>query len=109
MLCNLTIQSWTGENFNPRSMSVRRVLRQGALMSTMKNIPYSRFMLREASECPICLKTFESGDQVAQLKCNKYHIFHSDCLRAYLDVPGPPKKCPLCREEVRIQDPPILE
>ena len=41
MLCNLTIQSWTGENFNPRSMNVRRINRQGALMRAMQSLPYS--------------------------------------------------------------------
>jgi len=66
-LCNMTVQTWKGDAFNPRSVSIRRVMRQGRLMNAMQYFPYSQFMLREASECPICLETFDSESQVIQL------------------------------------------
>jgi len=70
-------------------------------MNAMKNIPFSSFMLREARDCPICMESFRPEDQVVQLKCSKYHIFHSNCFQSYLNAPGVSKKCPLCRQVVQ--------
>ena len=108
-LCIMFVQKASGEQFNPDSVNVRRILRQGRLMEAMRHIPYSSFMLRQASECPICMESFEKDSQVVQLKCSKYHIYHAECLKAYINVPGPPKKCPLCRKDIKIQDPPITD
>jgi len=50
----------------------------------MNKIPFSKFVLQEAKDCPICLTQFTSDSEVVQLKCNKTHIFHFDCLNQYL-------------------------
>ena len=63
-LCIMFVQRASGENFNPNSVNVRRILRQGRLMDAMQRIPYSNFMLRQASECPICMESFEKESQV---------------------------------------------
>ena len=41
--------------------------------------------------CIICFQPFESGDRVGDLPCN--HIFHADCLKAWLKRRN---ACPLC-------------
>jgi hypothetical protein len=33
-------------------------------MNAIKNFPFSQFMLREARDCPICLDSFRSSDEV---------------------------------------------
>lgn len=38
-----------------RAADVESVMNQGRLMSLMRNVPYSRFMLDGERDCPICL------------------------------------------------------
>lgn len=33
------------------------------------------------SDCSICLEKFENSNEVIQLACSKYHIFHAGCLK----------------------------
>lgn len=40
-LCIMYVQKASGEQYNPNSVSIRRVLRQGRLMQAMRHIPYS--------------------------------------------------------------------
>ena len=35
---------------------------------------------QEGRDCPICMMEFKSEDIITQLKCNKLHIYHRDCL-----------------------------
>ena len=44
--------------------------------------------------CMICLEEFVRGERIAQLKCHKTHIFHSDCINAWKQKKN---ECPLCR------------
>ena len=72
-------------------------------------------MLSEARDCPICFEPFTVQDQVVQLKCNRYHVFHYNCMERYMryyDENEPlaqPKQCPLCREEVQIEEQPAMK
>ena len=93
-------------------ISVRTAMRNGLLMNLMNRFPYSKFMLSEARDCPICFEQFKDDCEVVQLKCNDLHIFHSSCLEKYLNyedesVPiAQAKQCPLCRKELEVQDNP---
>jgi hypothetical protein len=53
------------------------------------------------SECSICLETFKNEDEVIQLPCSKFHVFHQQCLKEMLNVQEG-KNCPLCRQPVQI-------
>ena len=48
-------------------------------------------------DCSICLESFENSNEVIQLQCSKFHIFHSECLIQLLNS-SVIKKCPLCRQ-----------
>ena len=97
---------------NKRRITVETAKRNAMIMKFMSCVPYSRFMLDEGKDCPICLEVFTDEDQVVQLKCNAQHIFHYKCMQQYLcyeDGPLMQKQCPLCRSNVQIQDEPVLE
>ena len=93
--------------------SVRRWQRNRDLLNSMRHFPFSDILFREASECAICLETFEGEAEIVQLKCSKFHIFHLQCIMKLLDRAsehlGEELKCPLCRKEIEIQDPPIID
>ena len=65
-------------------VSVRQALRNGIVMNLMNRFPYSKFMLSEARDCPICFENFNENCEVVQLKCNDLHIFHHKCMEKYL-------------------------
>ncbi len=80
-------------------------------MNVMKSIPYSTVMLRQARDCPICLDSFNDKSQVIQLKCSRFHLFHYDCMEAYMNNGDEfeSKLCPLCREPVEIEETPNVD
>ena len=55
------------------------------------------------SQCAICLTDFNTrnkeenipGDDVILLGCNDQHIFHSECLKKWVETQY---TCPICRE-----------
>ena len=48
-------------------------------------------------ECSICLGTFERGEMLTSLPCDKKHSFHSACIRQWLERQN---SCPLCQKMV---------
>ena len=88
-----------------------RLRRNGQLMNLMKKIPFSQFMLHESRDCSICLESLESQDEVVQLKCSKYHLFHAQCMEGYINqgtqYDRQNKKCPLCRKPVEYEENPV--
>ena len=49
--------------------------------------------------CVVCCVNFEGEDEVAELECDKRHIFHKECLLPWLEKA---LTCPTCRTEVNI-------
>ena len=49
-------------------------------------------------ECAICINMMSLKSDVVQLKCNKFHIFHSKCLQQALEHR---QQCPLCRCDIK--------
>lgn len=48
----------------------------------------------EEARCPICLTNYEVGDEIKQLQCHPSHVFHRQCLDAWMKTR---LTCPLCR------------
>ena len=55
------------------------------------------------TECSICFDEFSVDDKrdLVELDCNNNHIFHIECIKAWLQQPNH-TNCPLCREEIKI-------
>ncbi len=51
----------------------------------------------ESEDCSICLYSFELGQVIKILPCNKKHIFHAKCIDKWLNHN---KACPTCRKEI---------
>jgi len=51
-------------------------------------------------ECAICKDVFEVGVDYVEMPCT--HIFHPDCLHPWLDIHN---SCPVCRLELKTDDP----
>lgn len=64
---------------------------------------YSEYL--EFAECPICLESFEIGEDVRVLSCK--HCFHQCCIDSWLKTM---LKCPICRNSVtKLADSPNYE
>jgi hypothetical protein len=48
-------------------------------------------------QCAICLNDYKETDEVAELKCDKRHYFHSQCLEVWMKRK---LECPICRTPV---------
>lgn len=54
--------------------------------------------MAEVSSCAICMEEFKDVSlQIAQLNCSKKHIFHTECLVAWVERSN---ECPMCREPI---------
>ena len=52
---------------------------------------------KNMTECVICMSEFKEEDQIAELKCDERHYFHSACLEDWLKRK---LECPLCKKPV---------
>lgn len=48
-------------------------------------------------DCSICLESFEMGEMLLSLPCDKKHSFHSGCIRQWLQRQN---SCPLCQKMI---------
>jgi hypothetical protein len=53
-------------------------------------------IVKEQTECSICLTNFEKENMVSSTSCN--HIFHHDCIKEWTHYKT---SCPVCREELK--------
>lgn len=47
--------------------------------------------------CPICMENFQVGSEVSKMPCHECHLFHSHCIKSWLERNS---TCPTCRTEV---------
>ncbi|KAH7422596.1 hypothetical protein KP509_12G015900 [Ceratopteris richardii] len=69
-----------------------------ALLESFPIVPYASAKKRGITQCVVCLREFESGEQqqLKQLpKCK--HIFHSSCISCWLSSHS---TCPICRRNL---------
>ena len=65
-------------------------------LSKAVELPSIRLCFGSTSkDCSICQEVFAVGDQVLKLPCR--HLFHSDCVRGWLEAKT---TCPLCRNRL---------
>lgn len=92
----LPIFNFIGSDVNDRFLSSLN-----ACDATHQRVPQpTNEQLVNASVCAICHETMLTGSDVIRLSCG--HIFHYiSCLRVWLYQQ---QKCPLCRQQVRLED-----
>jgi len=73
----------------PASTTAISQLKRGTIEST-----------ETKGECAICKDEFEAGVECIEMPC--VHIFHPDCLLAWLQIHN---SCPVCRMELKTDDP----
>ena len=52
------------------------------------------------TECVICLKKYEENDAILELKCDKRHYFHKECITQWVEKNH--NTCPLCKTVIQI-------
>ncbi|GLJ34225.1 hypothetical protein SUGI_0687740 [Cryptomeria japonica] len=67
------------------------------LIDAFGTIKIYNLHINEVPLCSICRIEYEVGEEACQMPCHKTHIFHSDCLRQWLERR---KSCPLCKTGV---------
>lgn len=58
---------------------------------------YARRQEVTNSDCSICLASFDIGEMLISLPCDKKHSFHASCIRQWLERQN---SCPLCQKLV---------
>jgi hypothetical protein len=56
-------------------------------VSALKTLPKKKFKHikeQDMTECAICMCEYNPDEDIAELKCNKKHYFHSSCLEEWL-------------------------
>lgn len=58
---------------------------------------------KESDKCIICFTEFVESDEVSELKCDERHIFHTDCIKQWMQSDAENNlKCPICKREVNV-------
>jgi len=66
-------------------------------VKSLKRLKYEEKENKMLDSCVICMIDFKDSDEVAELKCDKRHYFHSHCVEEWLKRK---LECPLCKKEV---------
>lgn len=53
---------------------------------------------KNMTECVICMCEFQAEDDIAELKCDQRHYFHTECLKDWLKRK---LECPLCKKPIQ--------
>jgi hypothetical protein len=48
-------------------------------------------------ECSVCTVSFQEGQALIHMPCSELHVFHRDCISAWLAIRS---SCPLCRQSL---------
>lgn len=62
--------------------------------TTFKNVQDKN----DQTSCCICMEDYLETDEIAELKCDKRHFFHSKCLEEALKKK---LECPICRAVIK--------
>ena len=54
-------------------------------------------------ECCICYDNFKTEDNVIQLKCSIFHVYHYTCMEKLIHSPAWNDTCALCREQISLE------
>eukprot|EP00347_Sterkiella_histriomuscorum_P012713 403367501 len=81
------------KNFN-NTMVSNKGNNNNKYLNTNDNLDQS--LSFQSIQCIICLDDIKLEDMVVQLKCNKDHIYHFECLKGWFREKS---SCPLCRQE----------
>ncbi|XP_061999639.1 probable E3 ubiquitin-protein ligase RHA4A [Rosa rugosa] len=81
-----------------RDLILKKTSRQRQFQATSSSSEQEMHM----SSCIVCMNSMEGRDEVREL-CNCEHVFHRDCLDAWIGQPQ--LTCPLCRSELLIPAP----
>ena len=87
-----------GSNRAQMDQMVARVPYANAISSLKrKNFKNVEEKAKNMDDCVICMSAFKDDDQIAELKCDERHYFHSACLEDWLKRK---LECPLCKKPV---------
>ena len=71
----------------------------GEKISSIETVSVSRADVEEEKICSICLEDYNLGEEVRKVPCGSLHLFHGECLFAWLQIK---KTCPMCREQLKL-------
>ncbi len=73
------------------------------VIEELEEITYTEYLTNnqingeEANTCIICAFDLKPNDKVIVLKCHYQHVFHSNCIKSWLEVKA---ICPVCRYDL---------
>ena len=59
----------------------------------LPDVPFAPHLC--AMECSVCTVSFQEGQALIHMPCSELHVFHRDCISAWLAIRS---SCPLCRQ-----------
>ena len=60
--------------------------------------PFMNLKDKHMVECAICLLDYKDSDVILELKCDRRHYFHEQCINQWMER-NP--KCPLCKRPIQ--------
>ena len=75
----------------------REAQRRYALLVSFPTHTHQQIDGVEQDECAICLNAFAAGEKLKTLPCAGAHVFHSGCMRRWLEQGN---SCPTCRQDL---------
>lgn len=75
-----------------------KFLKKGLSLKKLLRDLKKKFSVKRAQhECSICLESFKENEDLVEFTCNKEHIFHEECIKAWIEKRT---NCPICRKEL---------
>ena len=72
-----------------------------AILVSLRKTQYDPDKFHSETCCAICFVDYQAEDIVTQLKCDKRHYFHTECLESWIKKGN--NICPFCRAPIENQ------
>lgn len=72
------------------------------ILSRIPRVLITKELFDEKLECAVCKDVFNVDEEGLKLPCGETHVFHSDCIKPWLEQHN---TCPVCRYELPVDDP----
>ena len=67
-------------------------------LEKIKKAAKTQLDIEDGKECIICYNEFVKDDDLVQLECSQFHVYHLECIKQWLQTGK--RECPTCRTEI---------
>ena len=67
-----------------REAENRRLSQVPTILSSLSRVPFDEEMFSHEDKCAICLGDYVENDLITQLRCDRRHYFHTNCIENWI-------------------------